>query len=85
MCPNRATDCNRDRVGVLAGIDNEQTPSVYEGCPSETYPETGDLGEYRRGLRRLGVAGDGLEDHRPCAGGDGRVLNHFSAVSIRCG
>jgi hypothetical protein len=23
--PDRATDCNRERLGVLAGIDNEQT------------------------------------------------------------
>jgi type III secretion system FlhB-like substrate exporter len=33
----------------------------------------GDLGALRRGLRRLGVAGDRLQDHRPGAGGDERL------------
>jgi type III secretion system FlhB-like substrate exporter len=33
----------------------------------------GDLGALRRGLRRLGAARDSLEDHRPGAGGDGRL------------
>ena len=33
----------------------------------------GDLGALRRGLRRLGIAGDGLQDHRPGVGGDDGV------------
>ena len=35
--------------------------------------DRGDLGALRRGLRRLGIAGDGLQDHRPGVGGDDGV------------
>jgi hypothetical protein len=69
----------RSRRLLPAHDCEEAATSAHRGGPDCALPvrqranHGGDLGALRRGLRRLGVARDSLEDHRPGAGGDGRL------------
>ena len=55
----------KKRQRRLTGVDQ-----IVLSLSARGFDDRGDLGALRRGLRRLGVAGDGVEDHRPGAGGD---------------
>ena len=57
----------RKRQRRLTGVD-QIVLSLSAGADHSV-----DLGALRRGLRRSGVAGDDLQDHRFGAGGDGQL------------
>jgi putative transposase len=58
----------KKRQRRLTGVDQ-----IVLSLPRAGVDHGGDLGPLRRGLRGERVAGDDLQDHRPGAGGDGRL------------
>ena len=60
-----------DRQETAAPVDRGRSDRAV--AISAGLDDRGDLGAFRRGVRRLSVAGDGLQDHRPGIGGDERL------------
>ena len=86
-CKTVLTEIGPVEIEVPRDVDASFTPTIVKkrqrrlswGGPDRVVAvgarvdHRGDLGAFRRGLRRLGIAGDGLQDHRPGVGGDDGV------------